>query len=181
MSLYIHTIRERDREREWMNQIFPGISDFTQRASDWKLVAKSLMDLFGVMSGFQLLKSWELPWSSSPCGRFGSTLSWVPWATQVSVQQFYFFLSFPLLVSVICKEKESVLEEPVYLSWMLEEWWCRWRKWWGVGRKAEWRAGVKAVKTITFLLRASYGQEVASCWVELSRGLPGATMNKIGF
>lgn len=44
-------------------------------------------------------------------------LSWVPWATRVSFQQFHFYLNFILLVSVICKEKESILEE---------EWWCRW-------------------------------------------------------
>lgn len=36
---------ERDRQRggEGMNQVFPGILGFTQRASDWKLLAKLLM------------------------------------------------------------------------------------------------------------------------------------------
>lgn len=63
------------------------------------------------------------------------------------------------------------MRKPVYPSWMLEEWWC------DEGWKAEWRARVKTIKMITFLPRVSYGQEAASCWLELSRQLPGATLS----
>lgn len=47
----------------------------------------------------------------------------------------------------------------MHLSWML----VLLKEVVDVARKAEWRAGMKALETITFLLRISYGQEAANC------------------
>lgn len=52
-----------------------------------------------------------------------------------------------------------MLEETIYLSFSLKEWWCCWRKWWDAGRKATQKVGVKVLEQITLLLRVSYGHK----------------------
>lgn len=87
-----------------MNQTLPGISALMQRDSEWGLVAEPLMLGFGGTRG--------LPGPSVPeeglvvpiFPGFHEILSILP-------VNFHFYLGSLQLVSVICKQKKSTLEE----------------------------------------------------------------------